>query len=74
VYERFDGYAPRPEGTLSYTAGPKVTHFDRVEWLSPGDSATSLMALSRGEVDWLDFVGIMAQTHHAVDDGLLTDR
>ncbi len=56
VYERFAGYVPRPEGTLSYTSGPKVTHFDRVEWLSPGDSATSLMAMSRGEVDWLDFV------------------
>jgi peptide/nickel transport system substrate-binding protein len=56
VYERFTAYVPRPEGALSYTAGPKVTHFDRVEWLSPGDFGTSVMALSRGEVDWLDFV------------------
>ena len=42
------------EGTLSYTAGPKVTHFDRVEWLSLGDAATAVAALSQGEVDWLD--------------------
>ena len=38
----------------SYTAGPKVTHFDRVEWQSLGDAATSVAALLQGEVDWLD--------------------
>jgi peptide/nickel transport system substrate-binding protein len=32
VYERFDGYAPRPNGVADGTAGPKVAHFDRVEW------------------------------------------
>ncbi len=31
VYTRFDGYVPRPEGTLSRLAGPKIAHFDRVE-------------------------------------------
>ena len=47
---------PRGEGTLSYTAGPKVTHFDRVEWQSIGDTATAVAALLQGEVDWLDYV------------------
>jgi peptide/nickel transport system substrate-binding protein len=54
AYERFAAYVPRREGNQSYTAGPKVTHFDRVEWISLGDAATSVAALSQGEVDWLD--------------------
>ena len=56
VYERFATYVPRPEGTLSYSSGPKVTHFDRVEWQSVGDAATAVAALLHGEVDWLDYV------------------
>jgi peptide/nickel transport system substrate-binding protein len=54
AYERFAAYVPRGEGTPSYTAGPKVTHFDRVEWRAIGDAATAVAALSQGEVDWLD--------------------
>jgi peptide/nickel transport system substrate-binding protein len=54
TYERFTGYAPRSEGRPSYTAGPKITHFDRVEWQSPSDAATAVAALSQGEVDWVD--------------------
>ena len=54
TYERFSGYLSRAEGTPSYTAGPKVAHFDRVEWHSLGDAATSVAALLQGEVDWLD--------------------
>jgi peptide/nickel transport system substrate-binding protein len=53
AYERFAAYTPRPEGPQSYTAGPKVTYFDRVEWQSPVDAATSVAALMHGEVDWL---------------------
>ena len=56
VYERFAAYVPRSGGTPSYSAGPKVTHFDRVEWQSVGDTATAAAALLQGEVDWLDFV------------------
>jgi peptide/nickel transport system substrate-binding protein len=56
VYERFAAYVPRSGGTLSYSAGPKVTHFDRVEWQSVGDPATAVAALLQNEVDWLDFV------------------
>ena len=32
VYERFAGYKPREGGETSFTAGPKIVHFDRVEW------------------------------------------
>jgi peptide/nickel transport system substrate-binding protein len=56
TYERFAAYVPRGEGTLSYTAGPKITHFDRVEWRSIGDNATAVAALLTGEVDWVDSV------------------
>ena len=54
AYERFAAYVPRGDGVASYSAGPKITHFDRVEWRSAGDSATAVAALLRGEVDWLD--------------------
>ena len=57
-YERFGAYVPRVQGRPSYTAGPKVTHFDRVEWQSLGDIATSVAALERGEIDWLDSVPV----------------
>ena len=52
VYERFLGYVPRGEGVASRTAGPKVAHFDRVEWQIIQDSATAAAALQQGEVDW----------------------
>jgi peptide/nickel transport system substrate-binding protein len=57
TYERFAAYVPRGEGIPSYNAGPKVTHFDRVEWRSAGDAATAVAALLQGEVDWLDAPG-----------------
>jgi peptide/nickel transport system substrate-binding protein len=58
AYERFSAYLPRAQGKPSYTAGPKVTYFDRVEWQSLGDIATSVAALQRGEIDWLDSVPV----------------
>ena len=39
AYERFTRYQPRQEGRASYLAGPKVTHFDRVEWIIIPDAA-----------------------------------
>ena len=51
VYARFDGYAPRDDAA-SGTAGGKVAHFDRVEWLTMPDAATAAAALQSGEVDW----------------------
>ena len=52
VYTRFEGYTPRPEGTPSWTAGPKRVHFDRVEWHVTPDPATASAALQNGEMDW----------------------
>ncbi|MBW8268799.1 ABC transporter substrate-binding protein [Caldovatus aquaticus] len=52
VYTRFEGYVPRPEGTPSWTAGPKRVHFDRVEWHVTPDPATAAAALQNGEMDW----------------------
>jgi peptide/nickel transport system substrate-binding protein len=50
VYAKFDGYVPR-EGTVSSTAGPKVVHFDRVEWRTIPDAATAGAAIQTGEID-----------------------
>jgi peptide/nickel transport system substrate-binding protein len=58
VYERFADYVPRPDGTAQCTAGPKIAHFDRVEWTVIPDAATAAAAMQRGEADWwerLDF-------------------
>jgi peptide/nickel transport system substrate-binding protein len=52
VYERFADYVPRPEGTPSGTAGPKVAHFERIEWRLIPDGGTVAAALRQGEVDW----------------------
>jgi peptide/nickel transport system substrate-binding protein len=54
VYARFAGYVPRPSGTASMLAGPKVAHFDRVEWHTIPDAATVAAALQSGEMDWWD--------------------
>jgi peptide/nickel transport system substrate-binding protein len=52
VYERFEGYRPRAEGTPVWTAGPKIVHFDRVVWNVIPDPATAAAAMQRGEADW----------------------
>jgi peptide/nickel transport system substrate-binding protein len=52
VYERFDKYVPRPDGVTACTAGPKVAHFDRVEWTVIPDVATAAAAMQSGEADW----------------------
>ncbi len=62
VYTRFEGYVPRPGGTPSCTAGPKIAYLDRVEWGAIPDPATALAALQQGQVDWwqepsLDLLG-----------------
>ena len=53
VYERFADYVPRKDGTLQFTAGPKIASIDRVEWQIINDQATAAAALERGEIDWL---------------------
>lgn len=52
VYEKFGGYVPRASGQTSALAGPKVAHFDRVEWHVMPDVATAAAALQKGEIDW----------------------
>ena len=52
VYEKFAQYRPRETGVASCTAGPKVVHFDRVEWTVIPDVATAAAAMQRGEADW----------------------
>ena len=55
AYARFDGYAPRPAGEPSGTAGPKVAHFERVEWRTIPDPATAAAAIQQGEVDCWEY-------------------
>jgi peptide/nickel transport system substrate-binding protein len=52
VYERNQAYQPRTDGVADGTAGPKIAHFDRIEWRIIPDSATAAAALQRGEIDW----------------------
>jgi peptide/nickel transport system substrate-binding protein len=54
VYAKFDHYTPRSNGTASFCAGPRIAHFDRVEWLTTPDPATQVAALQAGEVDWVE--------------------
>lgn len=52
VYEKFDKYKPRDSGEVSFTSGPKIVHFDRVEWSIQPDLATKAAAMQAGEMDW----------------------
>src|SRR6516164_1542433 len=51
AYERFPLYQPRKDGPVGFTSGPKIAHFDRVEWLTL-DQFSASAALRSGEVDW----------------------
>jgi peptide/nickel transport system substrate-binding protein len=52
VYERFQRYKPREDGKSDWTAGPKIAHFERIEWHVIPDPSTAAAALQLGEVDW----------------------
>ncbi|MBN8907815.1 MAG: ABC transporter substrate-binding protein [Rhodospirillales bacterium] len=52
VYDRNPNYKPRDGKTTGWTAGPKIVHFDRVEWHVIPDESTKANALTTGEVDW----------------------
>ena len=52
VYERNAKYVPRDDGTPDATAGPKIAHFDRIEWLIMPDAGTVAAAMQNGEIDW----------------------
>ena len=49
VYERNAAYVPRPSGTPSFIAGPKIVHVDRVEWHVLPDPTTAVGAMQAGE-------------------------
>ena len=51
AYERFPLYQPRAGGSVGFTSGPKIVHFDRVEWLTL-DPFSAMAALHAGEIDW----------------------
>jgi peptide/nickel transport system substrate-binding protein len=55
AFARFDQYRPRegagPTGARGFTSGPKVAHFERVEWLTL-DPFSAAAALKQGEIDW----------------------
>ena len=55
AYARNTDYQPRADGVTDWTAGPKVAHFDRVEWSTIPDPATAAAALQSGEQDWWDY-------------------
>jgi len=51
AYEKNAAYVPRdekPDGA----AGGKIVYFDKIEWISIPDFATSAAALQAGEIDW----------------------
>lgn len=52
AYQRFAEYVPRSSGTADWSAGPKVAHFERVEWRIMPDPNTVLGAIRNGEIDW----------------------
>jgi peptide/nickel transport system substrate-binding protein len=52
VFEKNADYVPRPDGTPSFNAGPKIVHVDRVVWSFLPDPSTAVIALQNGEVDW----------------------
>jgi peptide/nickel transport system substrate-binding protein len=66
AYERFPLYQPRAGGSVGFTSGPKIAHFDRVEWLTL-DPFSAMAALHAGEIDWwelppTDLVGNLPAT------------
>jgi peptide/nickel transport system substrate-binding protein len=52
VYARFEKYVPWGEGAMSFLAGPRLAHFDRVIWDYVPDASTAAAALAAGEYDW----------------------
>ncbi len=56
VYERFGNYQPRMEGPADFVSGPKIVHFDRVEWHVDPDQTSVLGALRSADVDWDEYI------------------
>lgn len=54
AYARHAGYVPRDDGVATMTAGPRIAHFDRIEFHVIPDAATAAAALQSGAVDWVE--------------------
>lgn len=52
VYVKNDKYVPRNEPNTGWTAGGKVVHFNRVEWITSPDDGTSAASMRSGQMDW----------------------
>ncbi len=52
VFKRFERYKPRDSGMPSFTAGPRIAYFERIEWRTMPDGGTASAALRQGEIDW----------------------
>lgn len=57
VYRRNPNYVSRSE-PASGTAGGKVVHVDRVEWLNIANAQTAVLALIQGELDYIESPGV----------------
>ncbi len=67
VYVKNDKYVPRSEPSTGWTAGAKVVHFNRVEWITSPDDGTSAASMRSGEMDWwelptVDLLPVLKQT------------
>ena len=81
VYQKFANYTPRDGGAPSFTAGPRIAHFERIEWVTIPDAGTAAAALQGGEIDWyeqpdMDLVPLLSRNKDLVvrvveDRGLL---
>ena len=72
VFAKFADYVPRPGPDATFTAGPKVAHFERVEWIIQSDSATISAALTNNEIDWWEFPAIDLLPSLKRDKNLIT--
>ena len=49
---------PREGGQPSWISGPKIVHYDRVEWTTIPDNSTAANALLAGEQDWYEYAAL----------------
>ncbi|RYI33936.1 MAG: hypothetical protein EON48_02410 [Acetobacteraceae bacterium] len=73
VYTRFEDYVPRPAGTPSSTAGPKVAYLDRIEWGAIPYPSTAMAALQRGQIGWWQEPSLDLYSVSGKNSGLITD-
>ena len=73
AYERFPLYQPRSGGPVGFTSGPKIAHFDRVEWLTL-DQFSAMAALRNGEIDWWELppTDLVEQLAHTGDVAVIS--